>query len=179
MRRVVVLGMSGSGKTTFARELSQKLKVPHIELDAIHWQADWTSTPIEQMWPMVEQLTACDGWTIDGNYTALRELIWRRADTIIWLDFPLTVVFTRLLRRTLVRCVTKQELWNGNRERLLTQFFSRDSLLLWGLTQWRKQRSRYGKLLRHPEYSRKQIVRLRSPAQAHRWLRLISHPPVS
>ncbi len=79
---------------------------------------------------MVDRLTAQDAWTIDGNYSKLRELVWSRADTLIWLDYPMSVVFTRVFARTMGRWMRREELWSGNRERLWMQFATRESLFL-------------------------------------------------
>src|SRR5207249_1804530 len=124
MRRVVVIGTSGSGKTTLARELARHLCVPHVELDAINWKPNWTPTPTEEMIPKVTAAldTAPNGWTVCGHYGQIREIVWSRADTLIWLDYPLGFVVKRLARRTFCRWWNNETLWNGNRETLWTQF---------------------------------------------------------
>src|SRR2546423_12098783 len=105
MRRVIVVGTSGSGKTTLARQLAARLGVPHIELDALHWQPNWTPTPPDQMRQKVIAAlkNAPDGWTICGHYRAIRDAIWPFADTVIWLDYPMATVFSRVIVRTLRR----------------------------------------------------------------------------
>src|SRR5215204_3474908 len=145
MKRVVVLGTSGSGKTTLARELAERMNVPHIELDALHWEPNWVEASTEVMRQRVrtELARSSRGWAVDGNYRPVRDEIWPAADTIVWLDYPMTVVFSRVLLRTLRRGWSRQELWSGNRERLWTQFFSRDSILLWVINTWRIRRRDY------------------------------------
>jgi adenylate kinase family enzyme len=170
MRRVVVIGTSGSGKTTMARKLARRLDVPHIELDAVHWKPGWVSTPAAEMLPIVDRLTSGAAWTCDGNYSKVRELIWSRADTIIWLDYPMSTVFTRVLRRSVMRWWRQEELWNGNRERLRDNLFCRYSLLLWVINTWRQLRREYSKLLRRQRAEGKNVVRLRTPDHAARWL---------
>jgi adenylate kinase family enzyme len=171
MQRIVVLGTSGSGKTTLARELARRLRVPHIELDAIHWQANWTATPGEQMWQTVDPLTARPAWTLCGNYGSIRARVWERADTLIWLDYSMTLTVSRVVRRTLQRTLQGTELWTGNRERLWTQFFSRDSLFLWVINRWRINRRNYPKRLREQKALGKHVYRFRTPAEAAKWLR--------
>jgi adenylate kinase family enzyme len=168
MKRVVVVGTSGSGKTTLARQLSARLKLPHVELDELHWGPNWT--PHEDFAQRVGHALNCDAWVVDGGYAVVRHLIWPPADTIVWLDFPMRVVFMQVLRRTLKRSWTQEPLWNGNRERLWVQFCSSESLLLWVINTWRMRRSRYPKLLREAQSEGKQIVRLRSPEHANAWL---------
>jgi adenylate kinase family enzyme len=172
MRRVVVLGTSGSGKTTLARQLAQRLNVPHIELDALHWEPNWTSTPTDRLIEKVRAALASapNGWTVCGHYGQVRNVLWPQADTIIFLDYPMRVVFNRVLRRTLVQWWRKEELWNGNRQRLHTQFFARDSLFLWVINTWRKRRRSIPRLLRDPRFRHIRALRFRSPAELERWL---------
>ena len=173
MTRVAVVGTTGSGKTTVARRLSKRLGLSHVELDALHWEADWTPAPREVLRRRVAEALTGDSWVVDGNYGAVRDLIWPRATTLVWLDYPLRVVMWQLFRRTLRRTVTGAELWNGNRDRFTTQFFSRESLFVWALkTYWRRQRE-LPELLARPEHAHLRLVRLVSPGAARRWLRTI------
>ncbi len=107
---------------------------------------------------------------VDGNYSVVRSTIWSRADTVIWLDYPLWLVYARLIPRTIRRVARREALWNGNRERLWEQFFSRDSLLLWALTTYRRRRREYSELMRRPENAHLRFRRFRSPRQTERWL---------
>src|SRR5215213_5524259 len=86
-QRIVVVGTSGSGKTTLARELAQRCSLPHIEMDALHWGPNWTEAPIEVFRQRVELALEAPGWVVDGNYSKLRNLVWRRAELIVWLDY--------------------------------------------------------------------------------------------
>src|SRR5215472_9666984 len=133
MRRIVIVGTSGSGKTTVARQLSQRLAIPHIELDALYLEANWTAaSPIVFQERTIQALSG-DAWIIDGNYSSVRNIIWSRAETIVWLDYSLWTIMRQLLRGTFRRILTQEELWNGNREPIRTIFFSKDSILLWAL----------------------------------------------
>jgi adenylate kinase family enzyme len=172
-RRVVVVGDSASGKTTFARQLAARLGVPHVELDAYHHAPGWTEVADEVMRDRVAAALddATLGWVADGNYAVVRDIVWGAADTLVWLDLPLPVVFARLTRRTLVRVARREELWGtGNRESLRTAFASRDSLYLWVLrTHWDRRR-RYPEVLADPAYRHLRVVRLRSRRAVERWL---------
>ncbi len=116
MRRVSVVGTPGSGKSTFAASLALILGVDHVELDAIFHQPGWVALPKAEFRERVAAITAADRWVIDGNYSAVRDLVWRRADIVVWLDLPRGVVMRRIVARTLRRAIQRQELWNGNRE---------------------------------------------------------------
>ena len=170
MRRVVVLGTAGSGKTTLARELARRMGVPHVELDALHWGPNWTGAPREEFRRRVSAAIAPQRWTLDGNYAAVRDLTLARADTIVWLDYPMSVVFTRCLRRTLARGLRGELLWADNRESLWLSFCSSESILLWVIQTWRKHRRDYPRLLRRGACRHARVVRLRSQAETDRWL---------
>jgi adenylate kinase family enzyme len=169
-RRIVVLGVTGSGKSTLATELARRLGAPRIELDAFQWEPNWTPAQPEVFRQRVGQAVAGDAWVVDGNYRQSRDLIWPRAQTIIWLDYSLPVIYGRLLRRTLWRTLARVELWSGNRERLWPQFFTRDSLFVWAITSQPEQRREYPLIPTLPESSHVTFIHLRSPRTTTRWL---------
>src|SRR3954454_16607600 len=174
--KIVVIGTTGAGKSTLARELATRLGVPHVELDALFWEADWVPAPLEVFRERTQQALDRDAWVVDGNYSKVRDLTWGRADTLVWLDYPFPVVFSRLTRRTLRRIVRDEELWNGNRESVRKALLSTDSILVWQLrTHWSKRRDYLG-IPRQPEYAHLRVVRLRSPARAKAWLRRVGPP---
>ena len=177
LRRINVVGTSGSGKTTFARQLSQHLGIPHIELDAIQWGPDWTPAPIEVLRERVAQELTGDRWTIDDNCSKVRDIVWSRADSVVWLDYPLPVVMARVTWRTIRRVATREELWGGNREYLRTSFLSCESIILWSLTTYRRRKREYPTLLSEPEYAHLSLVRLKSPRAARRWLASLAATP--
>lgn len=169
-RRIAVVGTTGSGKTTLAQQLAARLELTHVELDALYWQADWTGSDTARFRTDATAALAGTAWVVDGNYSKVRDLIWPRADTVIWLDYPLPVVLWRLTGRMLRRTFTRQELWNGNRETLRGQIFSRDSLFLWALKTYQRRRREYPAQLALPEHAHLVGIRLRSPRETARWL---------
>lgn len=170
-RRIVVVGTTGSGKTTLAGELAQQLEVPHVELGALHWEPGWTEAPTNLFRERVTRALSGEAWAVDGNYSAVRDIVWSRADTIVWLDYSLPTILCRLTRRTFRRIFTREELWSGNKERMWVQFLSRDSIFLWALKTYRKRRRTYPTLLASPEHAHLHFVHLHSPRQARRFLR--------
>lgn len=169
-QRIVVVGTTGSGKTTMAARLAAMHGCRHIELDALHWGPNWTEAPLDVFRHRLEEALQCDRWVVDGNYSEVRDIVWSRADTVVWLDYTLPVIFGRLVRRTVQRVLTQEELWNGNRERFWDQFLSRESLFLYALQTYRSRRRTYSALPQRPGYAHLEMIRLRSPREAKEWL---------
>ena len=170
MSRVAVIGTSCSGKTHFSNRLSERLNIPHVELDALHWGPNWTAPPAEQFRSVVDEATQGPSWVCDGNYHSVRDLVWKRADTLVWLNYSFPVVASRAFRRTIYRSVTKQRLFGGNQESLRMAFLSRDSILLWVLRTYWKHRREYPILFEQPEWSHLDIVRLKTSKDAERFV---------
>jgi adenylate kinase family enzyme len=168
--RIVVVGTTGSGKTTLAGRVAVILGIPHVELDALRWGPRWTETPDEVFRSRVAHATAGEAWVADGNYRQVRDLLWSRADAVLWLDYSLPTVLWQVTWRTLRRIVSHEELWNGNRERFLGSFASRDSVILWALRTHRMRRREYGALFASSYYDHVRRVRLRSSRETKRWL---------
>lgn len=167
-QRIAVVGTCGSGKTTLAAGLARRLEFAHIELDALHWGPDWTEVPAFR--DRVQEALTGEAWVVDGNYSAVRDIVWARVDTVVWLDYGLPTILRRLLWRTFRRIFTREVLWSGNRERFWTQVATRDSILLWALQTYRRRRREYPALLAKPEYRHINVVRLHSPRQTRRFL---------
>ena len=168
MRRVLVAGISGCGKTTLARKLAERIGVPHVELDALHHGPGWTVRP--RFEADVAGFAATDGWVVDSfGYPSVRDLLWSRADTVVWLDLSRPVVMWRVTSRSAVRAATRRELWNGNRERF-GDWLDPEHPIRWAWSQHASRRLEIGRRLADPRYAGLHAVRLRSPAQARRWL---------
>ncbi|WP_425068960.1 hypothetical protein [Reyranella sp.] len=170
MRRVAVFGTTGSGKSWLAERLAERAGLRVVELDALFWGRDWQPAPVDLFRHRVERETRDDGWIVVGNYGQVRDLVWRPADTLVWLDLPLPVVMSRLLRRTVKRAVTREELWGtGNRETLSNAFLSRNSILLYALKTHRRNRERFAQEC-EALAGEKRVVRLRSRRDIERFV---------
>jgi adenylate kinase family enzyme len=170
MRRVAVFGTTGSGKSWLAERLADRAGLRVVELDALFWGRDWQPAPVDLFRHRVERETSEDGWIVVGNYGQVRDLVWRPADTLVWLDLPLPVVMSRLLRRTVKRAVTREELWGtGNRETLSNAFLSRNSILLYALKTHRRNRERFAQEC-EALAGEKRVVRLRSRRDIERFV---------
>ncbi|MFC2021088.1 adenylate kinase [Chloroflexota bacterium] len=148
-RRIVVYGPTGSGKATVARQISRRISVPCVELDAINWQPNWVEKPLEEFRAEVSAIlnSHTDGWVCDGNYSRVRDLILPLADTVVWLRLPFRITFWRLLKRTLRRSRNGEQLWGTNRESMRQSFLSRNSLLLYALANRRRYHPRIQRAL--------------------------------
>ena len=171
-RRIVVVGGTGTGKSTLAEALAGRLDVPFIELDALFWRLpDWQEPPAEEFVRLVKEATQPERWVLAGNYySRVGHLSWERADQVIWLDYPLRVSFWRLLRRTIGRWRSDELLWGTNRESLREHFFTRRSLLLWSLKSFRRVRRRYTGMMDDPRWAEVEVLRMRSQAETDAWL---------
>jgi len=167
MQRVSVVGNSGSGKTTVARELATLLDAPHVELDAIFHQPGWQELPAADFRDRVARIAKGQAWVIDGNYTAVRDIVWGRADTVVWLDLPRRRVMWQVVRRTFARLVLRRELWNGNREPL-SNVWSLDpqrSIIAWAWTQHESYRQRYGNAMTDDANAHMRFVRITNDSE--------------
>lgn len=170
MSRVAVVGVTGAGKTTMAETLAQRLGVMHVELDSLHWDPGWQQAPREVFRRRVAEALSGPSWVADGNYSKTRDLVWGRADTLVWLDYSRRLALGRLITRTFRRIMRREQLWNGNRETLRGTLLSRDSLLLYLFQSHGRLRRSYPQALQDPRYAHLKVVRLRSPREADCWL---------
>jgi len=173
LQRVVVVGTSCSGKTTFAHQLAQALGVTHIELDAIHWKPNWCPRPLEEFRALVEKAIAGESWVVDGNYSKVRDPIWKRATYIIWLNYPFFFVFARAIRRSVRRIVFQEELFSGNRETWRLTFLDRDSILWWVVKTFHRRRREYRALFKQLNGSQLVCIELQTQRQVDEFLRAL------
>ena len=161
-----MVGNSGAGKSTVGRALADALGVPFVELDSIYHQPGWRELPADEFVARTRELAAQDGWVIDGNYSLVREpVVWPRADTVVWLDLPRHRVMRQVTWRSVRRVALRQELWNGNRERVrnLVGFWKpEESMIAWAWTRHGVYRERYGRITDDPRWAHLDVVRLTS-----------------
>jgi len=168
LTRVAVVGTSGSGKSTLAARLAGSLGHPHIELDEIHWGPDWTTDPPDVFRTKVESALAAPEWICAGNYGGVRDLVWSRATTLVWIDLPFGLTFGRACWRTLRRTVTREPVCGENRERWLG-FLDPEWIPYWVIRTWRQNRRKLREAIASGEYAPLDVVVLRSRAEVARF----------
>jgi len=167
--RVSVIGSSGSGKTTFGKALASRLGVRFVELDALFHQPEWTPLPDEEFRARIAEVVTANAWVIDGNYGVVRPLVLQRATTVVWLDYSRSRVMTRVIRRSATRLVTREELWNGNREQLRS-WIDPEHPIRWSWSHHHRKRAEYASRFAEPQYRHLDVRRFRTPRDASEWL---------
>ena len=166
-RRILVAGVSGSGKTTLSGRISERLGVPCVEMDDLHWGPGWT--PRETFLDDVAALAAEDEWVTEWQYRAARPVMLARAEVVVWLDLPTRVTMARVVRRTLRRRLRRETLWSaGNVEPPLRSILTeRDHIVRWA---WRTRHTYRAGALSLWEQPDVEVIRLRSTREVERWL---------
>jgi adenylate kinase family enzyme len=165
--RILVGGVTGVGKTTLARQISERTGVPHTEIDSLYHGPNWV--PRDEFLTDVRRLAATDGWVTEWQYREARHILTTRADVLVWLDYPWRVAFGRVVRRTIRRRVNRIELWNGNAEGPLWRFFTdRDHIVRWSIRTRRKMPALVAQARNdNPHLT---VIQLRSQRETDAWL---------
>jgi adenylate kinase family enzyme len=162
MRRILIIGPCGSGKSTLARKLGLMLNLPVFHMDQLNWQPGWVESSKDEIRTKLAAITATDSWLIDGNYGGTLAERLERADTVVYLDFPILLCVTRMLRRVWTwRGQTRPDMTEGCPERF-------DLGFLFYLLRWNSgPRPRTEAQLKGHEGK---IIRLRNPEALDRWM---------
>lgn len=168
MKKINVVGTSGSGKSTFSRMLADKLDYPHLEMDAMFWKPNWQESTDQEFFATLESKLADEHWVLDGNYNRTVPIKWQHVDTVVWIDYSFSRTLYQAVKRAFLRSITKQELWpqTGNVESFRKSFLSKDSVILWTLKTYKSHRTRYQQAISNPEYCHINFIRITSPKKA-------------
>ena len=169
MRKVLVIGSGGAGKSTFARQLGEILHLEVIHLDSLYWSAGWVEMPKPEWQKTVEELSRRDAWIMDGNYSGTLEMRLEACDTVIFLDISRLICLWRVLKRAMLyRGVSRPDVAEGCPEKLNMTFIQ----WVWGYPS----RSR-PKIVRALEKNtgKKRIIWLRSREEVGKFLLDIAH----
>lgn len=180
INRIIVVGNSGSGKTTVALAIASALGLPYLEMDSVRHRDGWDSVEGDEFSGIVSRFAQQDRWVIDGNYTSLgtRDVLWPRADTIVWLDLPRWRIMPRVVLRTLRRIVTREVLWDGPREPW-TNLYSLDpyrNIVVWAWTRYRHVREKFELAIEEGAWDQATLFRLRTPAEVRAFLAELGDP---
>jgi adenylate kinase family enzyme len=176
--RVSVIGSSGSGKSTFARRLADQLGLTHVELDALNWQPGWRDLHREDVpafLARVAEATAGERWVTCGNYGVAQDVLLPRATHLVWLDYERPLIMRRVIRRSFIRALTKQELWagTGNRE-LFRRWLDKEHPIRWAWDTFHRRRAQYEAKFADPALAHLEKHRLRHPREASQLLRRLA-----
>ena len=175
-----MVGNSGSGKSTLAARIAERIGAPYVEIDALHHLPGWVERDPAELRAELDGITAGDRWVVDGNYrrVVVEGPVWERADTVVWLALPRPVVMRQVVRRTLRRVLTRQELWNGNREpfRNFYRWSPEHNIIRWSWTNHAKYEARYSAARADDRFAHLRFVVLRSRAEADAWLAALPPP---
>ncbi len=163
MKRIIVVGTTGSGKSLVANALSRKLNIPYIQMDQLFWESNWQESTDASFFPKIVAAVEGSSWVLDGNYARTNQLTWPLADTVVWIDLPFWLTFYQCFKRGLSRAITRKELWpaTGNRESIL-RLFSKDSILIWLFKTYESNRARYLERMNDPKFAYVKFIHLKS-----------------
>lgn len=140
-RRVLLYGVTGSGKSTAAARISAATGLCWTSVDDLTWRPGWVAVPEEEQRRVFAEVCAGDTWLLDTAYGSWRDLPLARVELIVALDYPRWFSLQRLLRRTLGRAIDKRPICNGNTESW-REILSRDSIIAWHFRSFRTKRER-------------------------------------
>ena len=165
--RYLIHGVTGSGKTTLAAEISARTGIPWHAMDELTWEPGWVAVPEDLQRERGAAICAQEAWVMDTAYTSWRDLAVARAHVIVALDYPRWLSLSRLVRRTAMRVIDKRQICNGNIE-TWRQTFSSDSIVLWHFRSFSAKRRQIRDWVR--ESPGPKVVRLTSPRATSAWL---------
>ena len=168
--RVLVMGSTGSGKSTFARQLAMRLDAAHIEQDALNWDPGWTNlshADPEKLRRRIAAAIAAESWTTCGNYSVVRSMVLDRATRLIWLDYERPVIMARVIRRSVTRALARDELWpgTGNREDF-RRWLDKEHPIRWAWDTFKYRRAAYEKMFADPANAHLKMHRVRHTRDA-------------
>ena len=178
--RINVVGTSGSGKTTFGRQLAEILDIPFIEMDALFWGPNWSAPEDEDFFPQLESALKGDHWVLDGGYSRTTPIKWARVEVVIWIDYNFPRTLAQAVGRATKRLISREELWpgTGNRESL-RMLFSKESIVLWTITSYRRKRRNIIKMMEASEFEYIKFHRLSSPRETEAFLAAVHLDPLA
>jgi len=167
-RRILIYGVTGSGKTHLARRLSDVTGIPWHSVDDLTWEPHWQEVPADEQRRRISEICQGEEWILDTAYAKWKEIPLARAELIVALDYPRWLSLGRLLKRTVVRAIDGQPVCNGNRESFRLMF-SRESIIVWHFKSFARKRGRIKEWMAEEL----PVLRLGSPRETERWVQAL------
>jgi adenylate kinase family enzyme len=177
IKQYAIVGVTSSGKTTLAKKLAEVINGDFIDLDSLHWEPNWVEANDEVFRERTQEATQKDSWVVAGNYKQVRDIVWAKAEAVIWLDYSFPLVFWRLISRIIYRSTTKEKLFSGNQEQFWRhmKLWSDESLINWLFKSYWRIKHNYPNFFAMPEYSHLQVFRFKTPRQVASWLKKLGN----
>ena len=174
MRKIIIAGSAGVGKSTLARKLSKKLEVPHIELDHLFWLPGWKPrSEAERKAIAREKIEGLSEWILCGNHFYLSDITLGKADTVVWLDYPLRISLWGVFKRAIRSVIKKEKIVGANVETAARLFSPKRSILLYTVRTYGQSRKHYSNMMNSSEYKHVKFICLRSRKEMREWLKRI------
>ncbi|MBY0552990.1 adenylate kinase [bacterium] len=172
VKKINVIGTSGSGKSTFSIKLAEALGYPYIEMDKLFWEPNWKWSTDEKFFDQLKTALNRDTWVLDGNYSRSVPIKWQNVEMIIWLDYSFGRTLFQAVKRAVRRTLTQEELWEGtnNRESFKKSFFSKDSIIWWTITTHKQNKIKYENVMSDARFAHLKFVRLKSHKEAAQFI---------
>lgn len=172
-KRINVVGTSGSGKSTVAKKIADKLSIPYVEMDKVFWGPDWYWPSDKEFFSNLQKELSGNEWVLDGNYTRTIPIKWEKTQIVVWVDLPFTRTLYQAVKRAIKRSMTQEEIWpgTGNKESFRKNFFSKDSIILWTLKNYKKVKTKYESYMKDERYSHLKFIRLCSHKEIDKFLK--------
>jgi adenylate kinase family enzyme len=169
--RILVYGVTGSGKTTLAGQIAERTGLPWHSVDDLTWEPGWVEVPVDEQRRRIETICSGERWILDAAYGRWMDVPLGRADQIVALDYPRWLSLYRLVKRSTRRIVLRERACNGNVE-TLGKFFGKDSIVRWHFRSFERKRLRIHEWV--SDRSGPAVVQLRSPRETKRWLETLN-----
>ncbi|WP_159617450.1 adenylate kinase [Arthrobacter zhaoguopingii] len=174
-QRVIFHGVTGSGKSAAAHAYAAAARLPEYSADDdLGWLPGWQNRPPEEQRRIAAGIAAQERWVIDSAYSGWRDLMLARADLVVALDYPRWLSLSRLIRRTIRRCVAREQVCNGNTESF-RRVFTRDSIILWHFRAFPRKREALERIKADPAMP--PVISFRRPAELEAWIARAARDP--